>query len=153
MMPAAARASLAALIADFRGREKSLFGDFDEGFTCGLYFAADKLSAILTEHTPAPMEPDRELEVLSALLQCADTGAALEKMTDEQIGNLLIEHAWPHFDMLSPLSDLVSEAADRLKGDVKCHPCDGTGRVFNDCTYAKCGACDGAGTVREERKP
>ena len=41
------RDSLVYLMEEFRSREKNLLGDYDEGFTCGLYMAADRIQKIL----------------------------------------------------------------------------------------------------------
>jgi hypothetical protein len=60
-----------------------------------------------------------QLHNAEKLLLMFDTMDALSGKTNAELADLLIEHVWAEIPITSPVSALLSEIADRLKGETE----------------------------------
>lgn len=62
------------------------------------------------------MTPE-QLHNAEKILLMVDTMAELERKTNVELADLLIDYVWADIPVTSPVSALLSEIADRLKGE------------------------------------
>lgn len=59
-----------------------------------------------------------DIETLKDIEQSCKTIAELEKKTNEELAQLLIDHVWKYLGVFTATSDLISTVIDRLRGRV-----------------------------------
>ena len=78
----------------------------------------------MTSLTPTPCTPPHETpavrtlepDTMQRILTWADATAYLERITDTELADLLEQEVWATLPVMSPASDVVQEAIDRLRG-------------------------------------